>query len=172
MHDIFDDDPPLPLIAGSVTGPVVTIEQASEAVETAVSGPPRAFTDLQWAFMQAFIENGGKAGDAAITAGASHDTYGIRILAMPKVQEELVRRIKLQSGTALAIALSAIFKVIETSSDDKAIVSAAFGLMDRYGMSAPKGGTSIHIGDNNIDARQASAVLVQVAERAAKRLAR
>lgn len=103
--------------------------------------PNDGLNDQQRAFCQAFIEERGNIEAAAIAAGygGGARNMGTRNLAKPKIQAEIARRLKLQAGSALAIALGALFKVIEESDDPRAVVQAALGIMDRFGMAPPKG---------------------------------
>lgn len=121
------------------TAPVVDQQGSVSSLAPSIAPAAPSFTDIQLGFIEAYIENGGKAGEAALTAGASHETYGIRLLAKKKVQDEIARRVKLQAGSALHISLTRLLKIVESSTDDKAAVQAALGLMDRFGMAAPKG---------------------------------
>lgn len=151
------------------------IEREGSASAPAALVAPAAdgFTDLQSAFMDAFIANGGKGGDAAVTAGYGGGAEGmaLRNLAKPKIQAEIARRIKLQTGSALAIAIGALFQVIEEGEDERARVQAALGIMDRFGMAPPKGpATQVNIGVMNGNAAQA--ILVDVQQRREQRLAK
>lgn len=168
MHDSNDGFPRVEVLAGSVPAPDV-----SRALVDASDDPPAApgLTDLQERFVAAFIETGGKIGESALMAGASHETYGHRLLARQKVQDEIARRVKLQSGSALAMAFGRLIKVVETGTDERAVVSAALGLMDRFGMAPPKASVTVNNNTAVIAGPQASAVLQMVAQRAAARLA-
>jgi hypothetical protein len=161
-------------------GNLIVVDQAGSVSDpcdphTLAADPNRTpgLTDLEVRFAQAFVENGGKIGEAALTAGASHETYGHRVLARKKVQDEIARRVKLQAGSALAIAFSGLIRVIESAeSDERAVVAAALGLMDRFGMAPPKG-PSVAVQVNNVGnpgAQQVSAVLQQIFERRQARL--
>jgi hypothetical protein len=161
VHDETDVNPRDVIVEGSVSGPV-----------TLITPTPDGLTDLQSAFIDAFIQNGGRAGEAAVTAGygGGAENMGLRNLAKPKIQAEIQRRLKTQAGSALAAAIGRLLKIIETSTDDRAAVAAALGLMDRFGMAPPKGPAIV----NNIavmNGNAAQAILIEVQERRQQRLA-
>lgn len=113
------------------TNPPVLVEQGSVAASLTVITPtPDGLTDLQSRFVDAFIENGGRAGDAAVTAGygGGAEGMGLRNLAKKKIQDEIERRVRLQRGSALAIALHRGLDIIQNSDDDRAAVAAVPGL--------------------------------------------
>ncbi len=162
VSDETDDNPPVVIEQGCVAAPL-----------SLVTLPPEGLTDLQSRFVDAFIQNGGRAGEAAVTAGygGGAENMGLRNLAKPKLQAEIVRRLKLQHGSALAAAIGRLLKIIETSEDDRAAVAASLGLMDRFGMAPPKGPAIV----NNIavmNGHQAQSILAEVQQRREQRLAR
>lgn len=160
MHDETDVNPQDVIVEGSVAGPL-----------TLVTPTPDGLTDLQSRFCDAFIENGGRAGEAAVTAGygGGAEGMGLRNLAKRKIQDEIERRVRMQRGSALAIALHRGLDIIQNSDDDRAAVAALLGIMDRFGMAPPKGPAIV----NNIavmNGNQAQAILVEVQERRQRRL--
>lgn len=157
------------IVEGSVSASSAVMRTAA-AVD---DGHPTKLTAQQESFVYAFLDNGGNAAAAALTAGYSHDTYGSRVLAKKHVQAEIARRVKLQTGSALAIALTGLFRVIESpGSDERAVVAAALGLMDRFGMAVPKG-PMVAIQNNTLvgGAQQVADILADVAKKRADRLA-
>lgn len=164
VHDEEHEKPSEVVIEGSVA--------ASSVDHVRVAGPdsPIRLTEMQDAFVTALLENGGKIGPAALTAGAGHETYGHRLLAKRKVQDELARRVKLQHGSALAIGLTGLFRIIEHGEDERAVVAASVALLDRFGLAPPKG-PAVAVQINNIGAPQVASILQDVAERRAQRLA-
>ena len=162
-------------IVGSAEHDNERLPASEQVIEASVSGPsklvalpPDGLTDQQREFVRQFVLLG-KSGEAALAAGYGHDTYGTRLLARKKVQAEIARQVKMQTGSALAMAMARLLRIVETSTDDRAAVAAALGLMDRFGMAPPKG-PAVAVQVNNIGGPAASAVLQQVAERAAARL--
>lgn len=150
------------IVEGSVSASVAVVTPAAEG-----------FTDLQSAFIDQYIILGGHAEKAALAAGygaGGAAQIAMRNLAKPKIQNEIVRRLKMQSGSALAAAIGRLLKIIETSTDDRAAVAASLGLMDRFGMAPPKGPAVV----NNIavmNGNAAQAILIEVQERRQQRLA-
>mgnify|MGYP001149752623 CR=1 FL=1 len=152
MH--FVENPPFDRSEGSGDAPVV------------VFGPvPDDLTELQSRFVDAFIQLGGNAYAAAEAAGyGKSDGMGLRNLAKPKIQNEIVRRLKVQGGTVLAIAIGALLRVIENpASDEKAVTQAALGLMDRFGMAPPRGpAVAVQVNQTNVNGHQAQSILAEV----------
>jgi hypothetical protein len=149
------------------------VDGASVSTLPVVFAPvPEGFTELQSRFIDAFIQIG-KGEAAALAAGYGEGgaaQIAMRNLAKPKVQREIERRLKQQGGSALAIAITRLVKVCEESDDDKAAVSAALGLMDRFGMSPPRG-PLVAIQNNNIGGEQAQSILIEVQKARERRLA-
>ncbi|HEX8421267.1 MAG TPA: terminase small subunit [Sphingomonas sp.] len=160
--------------------PTVFCDEDDDGGSVADTGAPRMvaveavkdhLTPLQRAFCEAFVANGGKSADAARTAGygGGAENMGLRNLAKKRVQDEIERRVKTQRGSALAMALGRLLKIIETSQDDKAAVQAALGLMDRMGMAPPRGpGTTVNV--NTMTANAAQSILIEVANARQQRL--
>ncbi|HEX8420913.1 MAG TPA: terminase small subunit [Sphingomonas sp.] len=146
----------------------------------AASPPPRlpavesvkdGLTAMQRAFCEEFVANGGRSGAAAVAAGygGGAEQMGMRNLAKKRIQEDIERRVKLSRGSGLAMAMGRLLKVIEHSSDDKAAVQAALGLMDRLGMAPPRGpGTTVNV--NTMTANTAQSILIEVANARQERL--
>jgi hypothetical protein len=135
---------------------------------------PDGFTDLQSRFCDAFIQLGGNGKKAALAAGyaeVSAEGMGIRNLANPKINAEILRRLKLQGSTLLAIALGGLLRIIETSSDPKAVVQACVAICDRFGLSVPKGpAVAVQI-NNTVNGDGAQALLQEIWEERQKRIA-
>lgn len=150
------------------------VEGSVSASVSVVTPTPDGFTELQSAFIDHYIALGGKGEAAALAAGygaGGAAQIAMRNLAKPKVQDEIQRRLKMQGGSALAIAITRLLKIIETSTDDRAAVAASLGLMDRFGMAPPKGPAIV----NNIavmNGNAAQAILIDVQQRREQRLAR
>jgi hypothetical protein len=120
---------------------------------------PEGFTDMQSRFCDAFIALGGKGEQAAIEAGYSPGgamNIAIRNMASPKINGEIIRRLKLSGSSALAVAIGGLLRIIERSKDDKAVVAASIALMDRFGMAPPKGpGVTVNVNNMTGDGVQA-----------------
>lgn len=166
MDDQKRENPGSVIVEGSVVAP------------TALRAPDqehgKGFTELQDRFVDRFIEMGGKGTEAALAAGYGEGgaaNIAQRNLANPKIQAEIARRLKLQTGSALATALGALFEVIEEGEDERARVQAALGIMDRFGMAPPKG-PAVAVQINNMDGNGAQAILLDVQNRRQQRLAR
>lgn len=140
--------------------------EGSEERPVVVFGPvPEDLTELQSYFVDAFIQLGGNASAAAEVAGyGKGDSMGIRNLAKPKIQNEIVRRLKIQGGSVLAVAIGALLRIIENpASDEKAVTQAALGLMDRFGMAPPRGpAVAVQVNNNNVNGHQAQSILAEV----------
>lgn len=163
------------VIEGSDLPPSAPLECAPVDPEPDDFGPDRErFTELQRRFIREFVANGGDGSAAAVAAGYGGGASGmaIRNLAKQRIQAEIVRRIRLQSGSALAIAVGRLMKIAETSTDDRAAVAAALGLMDRFGMAPPKG-PSVNVQvNNNFGNSEAQSILTEVVQRREQRLKR
>lgn len=159
---------------------LMVIEGSVSASTTLVAGTPaedrNGLSERAWAFIDAYIERQGKDLEgAAIAAGYSPGgakNMATRNLLNPKVQDEIARRVKLGKGTALLAAFTRGMDIIENSEDDRAATAMVLGFFDRFGLAAPKGPLIDARTVNNISGPAASAVLQQVAERAARRLGR
>nr|WP_277998543.1 hypothetical protein [Sphingomonas liriopis] len=100
-------------------------------------------------------------------SGASN--MATRNLLKPQIQAEIERRVKMGRGSALLAGTSALFKVLDKGSDERAIVTAATALLDRFGMAPPKGpATQVNL--NVMNGSAAQAILVEVQERRQQRL--
>lgn len=161
---MIDANPPVVVDGASVSGSIT--DRAGE-IET----PEGRINERQSAFIDAFIELGGRAEEAAIQAGYAGGASNMasRNLAKPKIQAEIVRRLKLRHGSALAIAIGNLLTIIEESEDDRARVQAALGIMDRFGMAPPRGPAAT-VNVNVMTAGAAQAVLQDVQKRREQRL--
>jgi hypothetical protein len=134
--------------SGSVSDPLVPFAPT-----------PEGFTDMQSRFCDAFISLGGDGTKAAIIAGYAQGgaaNIAMRNLASPKINDEIIRRLKLSGSSALAVAIGGLLRIIERSKDDKAVVAASLGLMDRFGMAPPKGaGVVVNVNNMTGDGVQA-----------------
>lgn len=166
MDDERSENPGLMVIEGSVTPSAAPVATA-----------PREFSDLQWAFINAYCsddpELGGRGEASAIAAGYAGGAKNMatRNLLNPKVQAEIERRVKAGRGTMLLLARNRLADVLVNGTNEVAVVSASLGVMDRFGMGVPKG-PLIDARTVNVNAGDASAVLQQVAQRFAERQAR
>lgn len=177
-RDIFEpqaiDNAKVAVIEGSAEASPSPLATAPVIGSDDDFGPdPHRFTELQKAFIREFVANGGKAEAAAISAGYGGGAQGMamRNLAKPRVQAEIQRRLRLQCGSALAVAVGRLMKIAETSTDDRAAVAAALGLMDRFGMAPPKG-PAVNVQVNNFGNSEAQSILSEVVERRTQRLKR
>ena len=148
-----------------------SVKPSGSVLAPAEDGPKDGLNDQQRAFCQAFIDHRGNIEQAASAAGyrGGAANMGTRNLAKPKIQAEIARRLRLQAGSALAKALDALFRVIETSTDHKAVVQAALGIMDRFGMAPPKG-PAVAVQVNNLPGSAAQTILMQVMQARQRRL--
>lgn len=166
MTDETHENPGSVIVEGSVAAPSVLRAPDQQH--------GKSFTDLQDRFVDHFIALGGKGTEAALAAGYGEGgaaNIAQRNLANPKIQAEIARRLKLQTGSALATALGALFEVIEDGEDERARVQAALGIMDRFGMAPPKGPAIV----NNVavmNGNTAQSILIDVQQRREQRLAR
>ncbi|WP_294138354.1 terminase small subunit [Sphingomonas sp.] len=110
---------------------------------------------------------------AALAAGYRESgaaNMATRNLLKPKIQAEIERRVKMGRGSALLAGTMALFKIMDKGSDERAIVTAATAVLDRFGMAPPKGpATQVNIGVMNGNAAQA--ILVEVQQRRQQRIA-
>lgn len=122
-------------------------------------------SDRQSRFVWAYLLTEGNAAQSAELAGygaGAKNGIGLRNLAKAKVQKAIADRVKLNTGVALAKAMSAALRIIETGKDERAIVAAAFGLMDRCGMAPPRGPTVAVQINNSIGSSEAQSILADV----------
>jgi hypothetical protein len=148
------------VIEGSVTASVV-----SPAPDT------DGLNDRQAAFVDAYCDNGGDGQAAALAAGyadSSAANMGTRNLLKPAIQSAIEQRVRAGRGSALLKATERLFRIMEDSEDDRAVVQAAVAVMDRYGMAVPKA-PLIDARSVNVGAKEASGVLALIAERIAAR---
>jgi hypothetical protein len=114
---------------------------------------------MQSRFCDAFIALGGDGTKAALIAGYAEGgaaNIAMRNLASPKINDEIIRRLKLSGSSALAVAIGGLLRIIERSKDDKAVVAASIALMDRFGMAPPKGaGVTVNVNNMTGDGVQA-----------------
>lgn len=117
----------------------------------------------------------GNAGEAAKASGyavSGAANMASRNLLNPKVQAEVERRVKAGRGSGLLAGTSALLKIVEKGTDERAVVAAAVALLDRFGMAPPKGpSVAVQVNNTMVNAGEASAVLNLIAERASKRTA-
>ena len=97
-------------------------------------------TQKQAAFVAAYVANGGKGTDAAITAGyaqASAHTEQHRLLANPKIQQEILKETLNQLGLAAPQALQTVMRLTNNARSEYVRLSAAQDLLDRAGFRPP-----------------------------------
>lgn len=128
-------------------------------------------TDLQRQFVDHYCALGGDGTAAAIAAGygGGAKNMATRNLLKPKIQAEIERRVRMGRGSALLTATNRLFQIIEGSDDERAVVQAALGVMDRFGMAPPKG-PAVAVQVNNISGTEAQGILKDVQEARARRL--
>lgn len=179
MDDQRRENPGSVIVEGSVALSSVPRERAEPAFEDGLNERQRAFVDFYVGGIAAQIagtEEDVPPGDgtrSAIAAGygAGAGNMATRNLLKPKVQAEIERRIKVGRGSALLVGVTALFKVLDKGTDERAIVTAATAILDRFGMAPPKG-PAVAVQINNLGANEAQAILIDVQERRQQRLAR
>lgn len=170
-----------------LTEQIAQEKQAKAAREVSVFEPvtppaptPERFTEMQSAFLEAFCSDDpelrGQGEASAIAAGYAPENArnaSYRNLLKPRVQEEILRRVKAQSGTALMKAMDRAVRIIEHSKDDAAAARVLLGLMDRLGMAPPRGpSVNVNVTNNSVDAAGAFSILAQVVQAREQRLNR
>lgn len=167
------------VVEGSVTAVQSLPVRAAEAHDDGLSDRQRSFVDFYCGGVPAAIAGtdedipAGNAGEAAKAAGYADSgaaNMASRNLLNPKIQAEVERRVRIGRGAALLAGTSALFKLLEKGTDERAILGAATALLDRFGMAPPKGPAVAVQVNNTVNAGDASAVLTMIAQRAAARL--
>lgn len=121
--------------------------------------------DMQEAFCQAYVTNGGHAANAAEAAGYAHPyQQGSRLLTNPKVSARLKELIGLNMTSRLGELVQEAFGVaLDHEAPTRDRLTAIFGLMDRGGLTVPKQAPSvavqISVSDRGNDRREVSAVI-------------
>jgi hypothetical protein len=144
--------------------PFVRFADSVSEADLACAPEIEGLTAMQSRFVWAFILTGGKAERSAELAGygGGAKNMAFRNLAKRKIQEAIADKLKLQPGSALATAIGALYRVLETGKDERAVVAAATALMDRFGMAAPKGpAVAVQI-NNNVGSAEAQSILADV----------
>lgn len=167
------------LIEGSVSASRPLPARVADAFDDGLTERQRTFVDFYCSGVPKEIAGSeedipaGKGCDAAKAAGYAESgafAMASRNLLNPKVQDEIERRVKAGRGSALLVATTALFRQVEHGSDERAVVTAAMALLDRFGMAPPRGPLiDARTVNNNISGPEASAVLQMIADRAAQR---
>lgn len=176
MHDQTHENQGLVVVGGSVSAS----DEPRVQVDDGLNDVQRRFVDFYCSGTPAALcgrDEDAPPGDgyaAALAAGyadSGASNMASRNLLKPKIQAEIERRVKMGRGSALLAGTSALFKVIDKGSDERAIVTAATALLDRFGMAPPKG-PAVAVQINNVSGHEAQAILVDVQQRREQRLAR
>ncbi len=179
MHDINRENPGSMIVEGSGTAPLTPHARAQQHGSDGLNDMQRRFVDFYVGGIPKEIagtEDDVPPGDgtkAAIAAGYGGGACNMatRNLLKPKIQLEIERRIKVGRGSALLAGVSALFKIVEKGTDERAVVTAAVSLLDRFGMAPPKG-PAVAVQVNNISGGEASAIINEVMARRQQRTAR
>ena len=97
-------------------------------------------TDKQAAFVVAYVENGGKTTDAAHEAGYSEKaaaSAGTRNLAIPLIQQAILKQTLSRIGMAAPQAVATIMRLAEGARSEYVQLEAAKDLLDRAGFKPP-----------------------------------
>lgn len=158
----------------NVNPPFVSFGDSVSEADLACAPEIEHLTELQSRFVWAFILTGGKAERSAELAGygGGAKNMAFRNLAKRKVQDAIADKLKLQPGSALALSIGGLMRIIETGKDERAVVAAALGLMDRFGMAPPKGAPMVQVNNLNVNGEQAQSILADVQAARQQRLAR
>lgn len=159
--------------------PIASSPELQEAVDLVDRvARPKGFgghrpNEQQRLFAQAFVMNGGNATDAARVAGYAHgDTYGPRLLLNGNIRAEIERLSVALISAKLPQLIAAALKLIEETTDDKARITAIFGLLDRAGLK-PKTGPLVQVNNTtNTQINSGAAVATIMQEVWQKRSAR
>lgn len=148
------------------------IVEGSVRAPSVVRAPPGddGLNDLQRSFVDHYCLLGdGTAAAIAAGYGGGARNMATRNLLKPKIQAEIERRVRMGKGTALLLATERLFQIIEGSDDERAVVQAALGVMDRFGMGVPKG-PLVSVQTNIMNGNVAQSILIDVQERRQRRL--
>ncbi|MCP3735635.1 terminase small subunit [Sphingomonas sp. RP10(2022)] len=174
VDDETRENPGLVIVEGSVLASTASRARDDDGLNKV----QRAFVDWYCSGVPAALcgrSEDAPPGDgyaAALAAGYAESgasNMATRNLLKPQIQAEIERRVKMGRGSALLAGTSALFKVLDKGSDERAIVTAATALLDRFGMAPPKGpATQVNL--NVMNGSAAQAILVEVQERRQQRL--
>lgn len=173
------ENPSMMVVEGSVSATSVAHARIAGEADNGLSDRQNAFVDFYCAGIPAAIAGEeedvppGNAGKAALAAGyapVSANNMANRNLLNPKVQDEIAQRVKMGRGSAILAGTTALFRLLDKGTDERAVLGAAVALLDRFGLAPPKGAPLIDNRTINvIQPGEASAVLNLVAQRAAER---
>jgi hypothetical protein len=108
-------------------------------------------------FVDAFIANGGKGEEAALTAGYSASSAKVsacRLLCRQRVAAQIKTRCETFAHATLPVAIRCLLEICETAPLPKDRIKAANSLIELAGMVAPRGGISVNVGIVNGSAAQ------------------
>jgi phage terminase small subunit len=101
----------------------------------------RALTARQTKFVMHFVENGGRASQAAIAAGYSDNGAGSAaqtLLRKPHIYQELMRALPNAIGLAAVPAVAVVTRLMSSAKSDYVKLEAARDLLDRAGFQPPQ----------------------------------
>src|SRR6187401_3150605 len=101
----------------------------------------RALSSRQSKFVDGYMQNGGRAVAAAVTAGYSEksaDNIAYRLLRNPTVYQELMRQLPNAIGLNAVPALAVVSRLMSAAKSDYVKLEAAKDLLDRAGFSPPQ----------------------------------
>lgn len=146
------------------------INAASNAISSHVEGQPSvsgrdALSQQERIFVDVFVGNGGKAGEAARAAGyadASADVTACKLLCRPRVAHQIRAQCESFAHAVLPVAIRTL---AAAAGDEKALwkdrIKAANSLIELAGMTAPHGGVHINVGVQ-VNGQQAQALIGEV----------
>ena len=126
----------LTLLSGSTKGRPPNIPVVTEAL-----APASELTDLQQAFTDIYVTNGGNARAAAIEAGyaeASASANASRMLRNPKIQNNILRMTLESLGMQAPRALMQVTTLMSSARSDYVRLQAAQDVLDRAGFRPPE----------------------------------
>ncbi len=97
-------------------------------------------TERQESFVQAYVENGGNATQAAITAGypqGSAHQRGHECLRLANVQSRMETLVRQKMAHAAPVAVSSLMELAVSASSETVRQAAASSLLDRTGYKVP-----------------------------------
>lgn len=94
-------------------------------------------TPMQEAFVEHYVQTGGKVGISATRAGYSDRTRGSQLLRDPKVIKAIQLRMLDEIGTSAVSALGTVKKLAKSARSDYVRLEAAKDLLNRAGYVQP-----------------------------------
>jgi Terminase small subunit len=116
--------------------------RTNAAIDASVfAAAERPLTRMQQRFVDAFLANGGRAGDAACAAGyaaASASTAAANLLRNPLIQREVVKGTLQAIGFAAVPAVGVVTRLMTAAKSDYVKLEAARDILDRAGYGVPQ----------------------------------